>query len=71
MQEMRETIKETRDGLPSLKKQVAILEEKMIFPLVCRSCGKPLRGDFILYPYRGAKIDVKHEAVICEPNFFH
>jgi rubrerythrin len=70
MQKMRETFKETRDELTNVKKQVAILEEKMIFPLVCRSCGKPLRADFSLCPYCGAEIDIKHEAVICEPNFF-
>ncbi len=70
MQKMRETFKETRDELAGLKKQVVILEEKMIFPLVCRACGKPLRADFSLCPYCGAEIDIKQEAVICEPNFF-
>jgi rubrerythrin len=70
MQKMRETFRETTDELAGLKKQVTILEEKMIFPLVCRACGKPLRTDFSLCPYCGAEINIKQEAVICEPNFF-
>ncbi len=70
MQRMRETFDETKDELVSLRKQVKLLEEKMLFPIVCRACGKPLRADFSLCPYCGAEIDIKQEAIVCEPNFF-
>jgi hypothetical protein len=58
IQPIKETMEETRGELTSLKKQVMALEEKMIFPLLCRACGKPLRADFQLCPYCGEGIDL-------------
>ncbi len=59
MQKMKEILGGTKTELSGLKKQVRILEEKMIFPLVCKACRKPLRADFRLCPYCGAEIDVQ------------
>ena len=69
MQKMKETFEMTRAELVGLKKQVSMLEEKLIFPLLCKACGKPLRADFSICPYCGLEINIKHETVVCEPNF--
>ena len=69
MQKMKETFEMTRAELVGLKKQVGMLEEKLIFPLLCKACGKPLRADFSICPYCGLEINIKHDAVVCEPNF--
>jgi hypothetical protein len=59
IQPVKETMEKTRTELTSLKKQVTLLEEKMIFPLLCRACGKPLRADFQLCPYCGEVIELQ------------
>jgi hypothetical protein len=51
IQPIRETIEKTRIEVGSLKKQMRIFEEKMLFTIVCPSCGKLLRPDFKLCPY--------------------
>ncbi len=68
VQKMKETFEMTRAELVGLKRQVGMLEEKLIFPLLCKTCGKPLRADFSICPYCGSEINKKHEAVVLEPN---
>jgi hypothetical protein len=59
MQNMKETFEKARGELAGLKKQVRMLEEKLIFPLLCKACGKPLRADFRLCPYCGQEVGIK------------
>jgi predicted Zn-ribbon and HTH transcriptional regulator len=68
MQKMKGTFEETRKELVDLKKQVRMMEEKIIFPLRCKACGKPSRADFSLCPYCGSEIKIREEAV-CKPVF--
>ncbi|MCW4053673.1 MAG: hypothetical protein NWE84_01970 [Candidatus Bathyarchaeota archaeon] len=51
IQHLKETIEKTRTELGSLRKQMKILEEKLLFNVVCSACGKMLRPDFNLCPY--------------------
>ncbi|MBM4400965.1 MAG: zinc ribbon domain-containing protein, partial [Crenarchaeota archaeon] len=53
IQPMKETMEKTRIELISLRKQMKMLEEKMLFTIICPACGKLLRPDFKLCPYCG------------------
>jgi hypothetical protein len=53
LQDTKETTEKMRSELVGLKNQMMTLEEKLIFPLLCGACGKPLRTDFKLCPYCG------------------
>ena len=53
LQAAKETTEKMRSELLGLKHQVMTLEEKLIFPMLCGACGKPLRTDFKLCPYCG------------------
>jgi len=66
MQKMRRTLEKTNAAIAGLKKQVGVLEQKTIFPLLCKACGKPLRADFSICPYCGLEINIKQEAVVRE-----
>jgi hypothetical protein len=66
VQRIKETFDETKDELANLRRQVKTMEEKMIYPLLCRACGKPLRADFSLCPYCGEEIKTKQEDVVVE-----
>jgi hypothetical protein len=69
MQKVGKAFGETNAAIVGLEKQVGMLEEKMIFPLLCKSCGKPLRADFSICPYCGLEINSRQEAVVCESSF--
>jgi DNA repair ATPase RecN len=64
MQRINESMEKARAELTNLKKHVTTLEEKMIFPLLCQTCRKPLRTDFKLCPYCGKKIDLQKMVVV-------
>lgn len=68
IQPIKEQIEKTRGELTNLKKQVLLVEEKMIFPLICSACGKPLRADFNLCPYCGQEITLQQISVIKKPE---
>lgn len=51
IQPLKETIEKTKTELGSLRKQMKILEEKLLFNVVCSACGKMLRPDFNVCPY--------------------
>jgi hypothetical protein len=65
IQKMKETFEKIRTELSGLKKEIRILEEKMIFPLLCKTCRKPLRADFRLCPYCGGEIDI-HQVYVAK-----
>jgi rRNA maturation endonuclease Nob1 len=69
MQKVRKTFEATNAVIADLEKQVTMLEEKLIFPLLCKSCGKPLRADFRICPYCGLEINIRQEPGVCEPSF--
>jgi len=43
IQPIKESIEKTRMELSSLKKQMKTLEEKMLFNIICPTCGKLLK----------------------------
>jgi rubrerythrin len=64
IQPIKETIEKTRIELISLKKQMKMLEEKMLFTIICPACGKLLRPDFKLCPYCGESITLQEKMVM-------
>ena len=61
---MYETIEKTRSEVGNLKKQMRIFEEKLLFTIVCPSCGKLLRPDFKLCPYCGESIALQEKMMV-------
>ena len=61
---IKETIEKTRSEVGNLKKQMRIIEEKMLFTIVCPSCGKLLRPDFKLCPYCGESIALQEKMMV-------
>lgn len=64
IQPIKETIEKTRIELVSLKKQMKMLEEKMLFTILCPACGKLLRPDFKLCPYCGESITLQEKMIV-------
>ena len=64
IQPIKETIEKTRIELISLKKQMKMLEEKMLFTIICPACGKLLRPDFKLCPYCGESITLQEKMIM-------
>jgi rRNA maturation endonuclease Nob1 len=64
IQPIKETIEKTRIELISLKKQMKMLEEKMLFNIICPACGKLLRPDFKLCPYCGESITLQEKMIV-------
>jgi hypothetical protein len=55
---IKESIEKTNADMNKIKKQLITLEEKVLFPMICPSCRKPIRADFTLCPYCGIAIEV-------------
>jgi rubrerythrin len=53
-----ESMEKTKTDLNKIRKQLITLEEKVLFPMICPSCGKPTRADFKLCPYCGATMEL-------------
>jgi rubrerythrin len=64
IQPIKETIEKTRIELINLKKQMKMLEEKMLFTIICPACGKLLRPDFKLCPYCGESITLQEKMIV-------
>ena len=64
IQPIKESIEKTRIELSSLKKQMKTLEEKMLFTILCTTCGKLVRPDFKLCPYCGESITLQEKMVV-------
>jgi len=50
--------------LGGLKKEIRRLEEKIKFPVVCVSCGKPLLPEFKICPYCGESLKSIQEKML-------
>jgi len=61
IQPMKEAMEQTRTDLISLTKHIKILEEKLLFNIVCPACGNLLRPDFKLCPYCGENITLQEK----------
>ena len=61
IQPMKETIEKTKTELTTLKRQIKMLEEKLLFNVICPACGKMLRADFRLCPYCGENITLQEK----------
>jgi len=64
IQPIKETIEKTRIELISLKKQMKMLEEKMLFTILCPACGKLVRPDFKLCPYCGESVTLQEKMIV-------
>jgi rRNA maturation endonuclease Nob1 len=64
IQPIKETTEKTRIELISLKKQMKMLEEKMLFTILCPACGKLVRPDFKLCPYCGESIALQEKMIV-------
>ena len=68
---IKETIEKTRSEVGNLKKQMHMLEEKLLFTIVCPSCGKMLRPDFRLCPYCGENIALQEKIMVVKDYAKH
>jgi rRNA maturation endonuclease Nob1 len=57
-------MEKTKTELNSLKKQIKMFEEKLLFTIVCPACGKMLRLDFKPCPYCGESIALQEKMMI-------
>jgi hypothetical protein len=64
IQPMKENMEKTRIELGSLRKQITLLEEKLLFTILCPTCGKPLRADFKLCPYCGENMKLSQKMIV-------
>lgn len=69
IQPLKEDIERMRGDMGSLKKEVKKLEEKINFPIVCLSCGKPLLPEFKICPYCGESLKPIQERVVSVKNY--
>lgn len=69
IQPLKEDIEKIRGDMGSLKKEVKKLEEKINFPIVCLSCGKPLLPEFKICPYCGESLKPIQERVVSVKNY--
>jgi ribosomal protein L32 len=63
IQPLKEIMANTKTEISSLKKQIKTFEEKLLFNIVCPSCGKMLRPDFKLCPYCGDGITLREKMI--------
>jgi predicted RNA-binding Zn-ribbon protein involved in translation (DUF1610 family) len=61
---LKEVVEKIKGELSSLKKEIKRIEERVNFPIVCPTCGKPLLPEFNICPYCGENIKVPPEDVV-------
>lgn len=61
---LTENVEKVKSELASLKREVKRLEEKVQYPTICLSCGKPLLPEFKMCPYCGEKVQSTPEKII-------
>ena len=69
IQPLKEGIEKVRLEVGILKREVKKLEEKMNFPIVCLSCGKPVLPEFKICPYCGESLKPIQERVVSVKNY--
>ena len=69
IQPLKEGIEKVRLEMGSLKREFKRLEEKINFPIVCLSCGKPLLPEFKICPYCGESLKPVQERVVSVKNY--
>lgn len=61
---LKEGVEKMKTELCSLRKEVKRLEEKVHFPNLCPTCGKPLLPEFKICPYCGENIKLLPENIV-------
>jgi len=61
---LKESVEKMKTELNNLKKEVKKLEERVNFPNLCPTCGKPLLPEFKICPYCGENIKLLPEEVV-------
>jgi hypothetical protein len=69
IQPLKEGIEKVRLEMSGLKREFKKLEEKINFPIVCLSCGKPLLPEFKICPYCGESLKPVQERVVSVKNY--
>ena len=64
IQPLKEGIEKMKAELSVLRKEVKRLEEKVHFPKLCPTCGKPLLPEFKICPYCGENVKLLPESMI-------
>jgi len=61
---LNESVEKMKTELNNLRKEVKKLEERVNFPILCPTCGKPLLPEFKICPYCGENVKLLPEQVI-------
>ena len=61
---LKESVEKMKTELGSLRKEAKKLEERVNFPNLCPTCGKPLLPEFKICPYCGENVKLLPEKVI-------
>ncbi|MEM3622940.1 MAG: hypothetical protein QXR76_04110 [Candidatus Bathyarchaeia archaeon] len=64
IQPLKEGIEKMKAEISVLRKEVKKLEEKVHFPKLCPTCGKPLLPEFKICPYCGENIKLLQENIV-------
>lgn len=69
IQPVKETMEKIKAELNNLKREIKRIEEKMQFPNICPSCGKPLLPEFKICPYCGESIKLPQTSMIAIKDY--
>lgn len=64
IQPLKEFVEKVKVEVSALKREVKRIREKVKFPMLCLTCGKPLLPEFKMRPYCGEQIKVQYPAFI-------
>jgi len=66
---LKDNIDKIKTELASLKKEIKKIEEKIHFPNICPTCGKPLLPEFKICPYCGENIKLLPEKIVAVEKY--
>ena len=66
IQPLKESIEKIRAELSHLKREIKSFEEKIQYPNICVTCGKPILPEFNVCPYCGEPLKVVKELIPLE-----